>query len=477
MIDLRIKTKPMQQQIDAYKKLERLKVGALYMEQGTGKTLTALMLAIKRYNAGKVDFILWLCPVSVVKTIQKQIVKHVDNPKDMLVHGIETLSSSVRANVQLRKLVEKNNVFLIVDESNLVKNHRAKRTERITWLAEDCPYRLILNGTPISRNEADLFSQWYILDWRILGYQSFWSFSRNHIEWDENIRGKIRRTLNVDYLTRKIAPYTYQVTKEECMDLPAKMYSEYYCELGQEQRDEYNMVANKFLFEVDELEPHTIYRLFTALQNVIGGFHVGVDDDNKLTKKPMFEDPYKNPRIDLLLNVIQRYDKKTIIFCKYTYEIETIIKVLNKEYGAGSALKFNGDVKQNERQDHLEQFENDDNVRFLVANKVTAGYGLNLQFCDTIIFYSNDWDYATRSQAEDRVHRIGQNSTVRIIDICADETLDERILANLGRKGTLVDALKREIDRAKDDKELKVLLKEWIDGKVINKDKNKEMVI
>ncbi|WP_255304279.1 SNF2-related protein, partial [Streptococcus sobrinus] len=130
--------------------------------------------------------------------------------------GIETLSSSIRANVECLKLVQENNVYLIVDESNLVKNHKAKRTQNIMRLSENCSYKLILNGTPISRNEADLFSQWQILDWRILGYRSYWSFSLNHIEWDERVRGKIKRTLNVDYLVRKITPYTYQVKKEEC---------------------------------------------------------------------------------------------------------------------------------------------------------------------------------------------------------------------------------------------------------------------
>ena len=66
--------------------------------------------------------------------------------------------------------------------------------------------------------------------------------------------------------------------------------------------------------------------------------------------------------------------------------------------------------------------------KFLIANKSCAGYGLNLQFCSYIIYYSNDWDYATRAQSEDRVHRIGQNKNVHIIDICAAYTLDEKII-------------------------------------------------
>lgn len=71
-------------------------------------------------------------------------------------------------------LVQSHKVYLIVDESSLVKNHAALRTIHIQQLAENCQYKLILNGTPISRNESDLYSQWMILDWRILGYRSYY---------------------------------------------------------------------------------------------------------------------------------------------------------------------------------------------------------------------------------------------------------------------------------------------------------------
>lgn len=88
--------------------------------------------------------------------------------------------------------------------------------------------------------------------------------------------------------------------------------------------------------------------------------------------------------------------------------------------------------------------------QFFVANKTCAGYGLNLQFCSYIIYYSNDWDYATRAQSEDRVHRIGQKKNVHIIDICAANTLDEKIISCLQRKEDLIESFRREIEKSKD---------------------------
>lgn len=455
---IELKTHMYDHQQKAFDKLKKIKVGALYMGMGTGKTRTALELIAKRYNEGKVDHILWLCPCSAKENIRRDLLKHVGEDISMFtICGIETLSSSIRVNAKLLDLVQKKRVYLVVDESNLVKNHMALRTENITRLASHCSYKNILNGTPISRCEKDLYSQWYILDWRILGYQSFWSFAANHLEYDERIPGKINRCLNVDYLVKKIAPYTYQVTKEECLDLPPKSYETHYYRLTRSQREHYCEVVEILLSEVDEFEPYTLYRLFSGLQSVISGFEVRIGE--KLTRRPFFEKPEDNPRIEALMELISKIDSKNIIFCKYTQEIIDIVNLLNKEYGEGAAVPFYGGLNLRKRQENIDRFAGDS--RFFVANKACAGYSLNLQFCNYVTYYSNDWDYATREQSEDRTHRIGQDKNVLISDICAVNTLDERILKCLRRKENLADAFKNEISRQQDKEYLEL----WLHGK------------
>lgn len=209
-------------QKNAVEKMIKLKVGALFMEQGTGKTITTIEIARRRFESGKIEKVIWLCPCSAKENIKKEIINQcpIELAKIFVICGIETLSSSIRANEYLRILTESKKCFLVVDESLLVKNPRAYRTENITKLSMACPYKIILNGTPISRNEADLFAQFYILDWRILGYQSYWSFSANHLEFDDY--GRLRRVLNTDYLASKVAPYTFQILKKDCLKLPEK---------------------------------------------------------------------------------------------------------------------------------------------------------------------------------------------------------------------------------------------------------------
>lgn len=438
------KTKLLDYQCEAVNKLKTLKIGALFMEQGTGKTRTALELINKRLVENKVSKVLWLCPCSVKRNLKSDIIKHLgDFPDNIRIVGIETLSSSIKANVDCRRYAD-SKTYLIVDESLLVKNPAALRTKNIIALSEQCEYKLILNGTPISRTEADLFTQFYILDWRILGYQSYWGFSANHLELDET--GRVVKCLNVDYLAKKIAPYSVEIKKNDVLELPKKIYQSSAFNLTKEQEEEYRNVANMFLCDVDEFRPETLYRLFTALQLVLSGRKIVSGLREHIKSVPMFQNIEDNPRIKACDKIISEYAKtktKCIIFCKYSAEIEDLLTFINTKFGDTSAVSLYGEMNAKERNVAIECFKCDST--FLVANKTCAGLGLNLQFCSNIVFYSNDWNYATRVQAEDRCHRIGQQHDVIITDIYAHNKLDERIFDCISNKKNLLDSFKASL--------------------------------
>lgn len=437
MLTIELNNKLLSYQIQAVEKLIRLKVGALFMEQGTGKSITALEIIRRRYLSGKIDSVIWLCPCSAKGNIKREIIKQC--PKEMyhlfIICGIETLSTSVRAISFLSSHAENNNCMIVIDESLMIKNPKAYRTRNITTIAEKCKYRLILNGTPISRNEADLFSQFYILDWRILGYRSYWGFAANHIEYDEY--GKIHRILNTDYLAKKISPYIYQVKKSDCLDLPEKNYKTSYFELSSAQVAHYDNVADILMFQVDDWKPETVYRLFSGLQAVISGKKLKFNKNaTHFETEEFFQEPLENPRIQKLLDIIPE-NEKAIIFCRYESEISQICSILD------NSVRFDGTISMKMREKSLQEFSDD--KQYLIANMNCAGYSLNLQFCHNIINYSNDWDLGIRVQSEDRVHRIGQERDVKIISICADETIDERILSCLYKKENLLESIKKEI--------------------------------
>ena len=431
-------------QEQAVEKLKHLKIGALYMEMGTGKTRTALELIKLRLAAGKVDRIIWLCPCNIKADIHRGIREHsnLDDLGILDVVGIETLSSSIRECSRLLQIVQNNSTYLIVDESSLVKNHAALRTIHIQQLANTCVYKLILNGTPISRNEADLYAQWCILDWRILGYKSYYSFAANHLEIDD--RGRIRRVLNTDYLAEKIAPYTYQVKKADCFTLPEKHYHTQYCGMKLWQNQVYDKVLDNLLFDLNEMSNTAIYQLFGALQAVVSGYVVVIKYDQSrphAIRKKYISDPAYNPRLAALFSALKGNKEKTIIFCQYTDEIDAIVDLLRAS--SFSAVKFNGEMSLAKRNAAIDAFR--DNAQYFVANKSCGAFGLNLQFCHNLIFYSHDWNWGTRAQAEDRVHRLGQTHDVYITDICMDDSIDVQILKCLQKKENLSDSFKREV--------------------------------
>lgn len=448
-----LKTRLYEYQSKAVDKLSKLKVGALYMEQGTGKTRTALEIIKNKMSKGKVEVVLWLCPCSVKNNLKEDIIKHtgeLPTENNIIIRGIESLSSSDKLYLQLSELVKNYKVYLIVDESNLVKNKMAIRTERIISISSFCKYKMILNGTPISKNEADLFAQWYILDWRILGYKSFYSFAANHLEYKkvrlpsgrEIMTDQIIRVLNVDYLTEKIAPYMYQIKKDEVLkELKPKQYHMRYFCLGNLQEEEYGLTKELFLFNVVDWRSETIFKLFSALQHITSGKRVLSAPEKRMRTENMYTWE-NNPRIQCLKRTLEDIgEDKCIIFAKYQDEINDIALLLQSENK--SYIEFTGKISQKKRQENREKFKN--HVQFMLANKQCGAYGLNLQFCHNIIFYSNDFDLATRLQAEDRVHRIGQDKIVNIYDICCKYTIDVFIANCLQNKTNLLDSFKKQI--------------------------------
>lgn len=458
---LEFKTILYEYQKEGFEKLKKYKVGALYMKMGTGKTRTMLEIVKDKYDRGKIDKVLWLCPCSNKKNIIEEFDKHIEIGKEIfLVFGIESMSSSIKLLSFINDYITKNRCLIVVDESIKIKNINALRTSNIIKIGEKCEYRYILNGSPISKNEADLFAQWYFLDWRILGYKSEHSFKKNHVIEAEGKNGKFLKIVNVKYLTKKIAPYTYQVDKEDVLNLPEKRYQNIFFDLDEEHYCQYIDVANYFIDKIDDKVPETIYKMFSHLLNMTSGYTYTILDDIISDKQFYYDDIENNKRIKCLLSILkEKYNNnKIIIFCEYRKEVDDIVGVLSKHYGSENIVRFDGKVSLKTRNKNIQSFKT--NADILVANKDCAGYGLNLQFCDTVIYYNNDWDLATRVQSEDRIHRIGQNKEAKYISIIARNTIENKVIECLEKKIKMIDLFEEKIKENNKDFLKDILYKE-----------------
>lgn len=475
MIPFATKTDLMAYQREAVAKILPSRVGALFMDMGTGKSRTAIELAHLR--SMKIDRVIWCCPVSLKETVKTEIRKHTDcediyvfGPKtscktvDMaarwVVVGIESISSSSRVVLALNSMITEN-TMVIVDESTYIKGHDSARTLRITRMAERARYRLILTGTPLSQGVVDLFAQMKFLSPKILGYRSWYSFAANHIEYSEKFPGMIVRSLNVPYLAEKIKPYAYQVTKAECLDLPEKATEERYLALTGEQMEAYIQAKHEILEDVDmeDFDSISIFRLFTTLQSIVCGFwnrprfrwqdlrksrHGGVRQKQEYDLLTFPEN-----RTGLLMDTIRGIpkDEKVIVWGNFRYSVEQIAKRLNEEYGVESVALYYGRLKEQVRNAEENKFRN--HARFFVATQSAGGHGLTLNEARYVIFYANGFKYSERLQAEDRCHRIGQTRDVTYIDLWSNTGIDDRIAKALTKKGNALRDFRDEVEKIK----------------------------
>lgn len=439
-------------QVPAVEKMLPTRIGALFMDMGTGKTRCAIELVARRQT--RISKVIWLCPVSLKLTVAAEIAKHTageavhvfddatsesDTPEAFwYIAGIESMSASDRVVLAVRKLVDSDS-FAIVDESSYIKGHASKRSMRIAEICKISRYRLLLTGTPLSQGIEDLYAQMRFLSPDILGYSSFYSFARNHLEYSEKFPGMIVRSRNVNRLADSIAPYVYQVTKSECMTLPEKLYDQVYCSLTKEQRQAYEQAKEEILLGVEEPDSYVIFQLFTALQQIVSGFW---KRDGELLE-------FSHERIAQLMCVIDTIpeNEKVIIWCKFVYSVRKIAQALQ-----GCALYY-GDLSESERAAQLEKFRSSDS-RFLIATQATGGHGLTLNEAHYHVFYENEFKYSHRVQAEDRSHRIGQTMPVTYIDIVSHSGIDERIQKALAKKQNVVQAFRREVSKVKDLRDL-----------------------
>ncbi|MFA5386033.1 MAG: SNF2-related protein, partial [Eubacteriales bacterium] len=193
-ISLPVNIKPFSQQIKAYQIGMAMDRTALLMEQRTGKTLSAIAIAGYRHSRGEVNRLLVICPLTVSsvwidefekasfiyeavnltrKHGKKTPLDSFSNSGELQVAVINH-ESSWRLGDQLKKWKPD---MVIVDESQKIKNGRAKQSKFLHKLGDEVKYKLILTGTPISQGPLDIWSQYRFLDSTVFG-RSFVNFRK-----------------------------------------------------------------------------------------------------------------------------------------------------------------------------------------------------------------------------------------------------------------------------------------------------------
>jgi SNF2 family DNA or RNA helicase len=322
---------------------------------------------------------------------------------------------------------------MAIDESTTIKSPTASRTKTVLKLRTLAKYRRILTGSPVTKSPLDLYTQCFFLDPDYLDFSSYYTFkNRYSIMVDRNVGSHSFKLVTgyrrLDELNKKLENFSYRVLKEDCLDLPEKIYMKRIVPLSPEQLKAYTEMKKHAITELEGRQTTAASALaqLVRLHQITCG-HLALDDGEVKT--------LKNNRIKELLDILEEIDGKVIIWAIYRHDIKEITRILSERYGANSVASFFGDTLDRDRQDIVDRFQDrESDLRFFVGNPRTGGYGLTLTASHTVIYYSNSYDLEIRLQSEDRAHRISQKEKVTYIDLISEGTVDEYIVKNLRGK-------------------------------------------
>ena len=460
-MDYKFKTKPYAHQLTALEKSWNKETYAYFMEMGTGKTKVLIDNLAMLYDKGKVDGALIIAPKGVIGTwynqeIPTHLPDHIESVSvlwqalitkkqkesldclfeteeklHILIMNVEALSTP-KGTQFASKFLSCHRAMVAIDESTTIKNSSAKRTKNILSLAKSAKYRRIMTGSPVTKNPLDLYSQCEFLDPWLLNFQSFYAFRNRYAEMKTiNARGRSIQVVNyfknIGELSDKLKGFSYRVLKEDCLDLPDKIYVKRNISLTAEQLKIYDQMKKTALAMLNGKVTSTVTVLtqLMRLHQITCGHFTADDGTTQLIK---------NNRVNELMNVLEEIEGKAIIWANYQKDITNIIESIVKEYGPGSVVDYYGLTPQDERQGNIKKFQDDPECRFLIGTPQTGGYGITLTAASNVIYYSNGYDLEKRLQSEDRAHRIGQKKAVTYVDLITEDTVDEKIVKALRKK-------------------------------------------
>jgi SNF2 family DNA or RNA helicase len=460
-MNYKFKTKPYAHQITALEKSWNKENFAYFMEMGTGKTKVLIDNLAMLYDKGKVDSALIIAPKGVIKTWYEQelpthLPDHIENVSvlwqpnitktqqekldslfeidsalHILIMNVEALSTEKGVKFAT-KFINSHKTLMAIDESTTIKTPTARRTKNIIKIGQNAKYKRIMTGSPITKNPLDLYTQCEFLDPWLLDFASYYAFRNRYAEMKTmHIRGRsiqvVDKFQNLGELSDIVKQFSYRVLKEDCLDLPSKVFIKRHVTLTADQKRVYEQMKEQALAVLNGkvTTTMTVLTQLMRLHQITCGY---VTADDGTTQQ------VESNRLNELMSILEDTDGKAIIWANYQLSVGEIIQKIIKVYGPDSYVHYYGLTPQEDRQDFIRKFQNDPKCRFLIGTPQTGGYGITLTQANTVIYYSNGYDLEKRLQSEDRAHRIGQTKTVTYVDIIAEDTVDEKIVKALRNK-------------------------------------------
>lgn len=454
-MDNLLRTKLYKFQRRAVRFLLRNGSAALFMEQGTGKTITALAYVARLWSRGYAKSVLVICPKAVIIGWKKQAEQHLNIPMmcwvgKKQIDNAEASMSMPFDGVQM--LVVNYELFwrrpwimshewdvIICDESHRIKAPKSNQSIMVSKLV--APYKLLLTGTPIEKDERDLFAQFHFIDNTIFGswfqfaqeYMRKIHFGNSDVFKLELKPGSVRR------LRERLAPMCFRVRAKDVLELPDAIDQAVYFELTGKCKRYYDEIERSFHTEVrgKKVSSHLAISNVTKLQQLTGGF-LATDDEELIS--------LEQDKLSALIDVVSDIPKheKIVVFARFTEEIKLIQQAMAGFLGR-TCWTLEGSTK--DQGEVWTTFQSSTDPNSLVIQTRAGGVGIELFASCYAILYSNPLSYIDYDQLRKRLVREGQKRPVKFIHLIAENTIDEDVIYSLKRKHSNAETILRNLKR------------------------------
>ncbi|MEY8458638.1 SNF2 helicase associated domain-containing protein [Lactococcus ileimucosae] len=422
--------------------------GILADDMGLGKTVQAITYLLSNLKEGEIALV--TAPASLVYNWASEFEQFTDKMDYVVVDGMK---AEREAMIQGKHQIyitsygsflkdfddyqNKELTYLLLDEAQAVKNYSSKTNRALSQL--NVAHTFALSGTPLENRLEEI---WAIFQVIMPGFLP---------------KREIFNKMSPEVIARIIHPFIMRRKKEDVLtELPDKM----------EMTLRNNMVEEQKLIYLAQLElmQRSVRQMDSAsLKKSRIEILAGITRLRQICNTPaLFMENYKggSGKLDSLMELLEQIKgsgHRPLIFSQFTKTfpyIEEAMEKLNL-----TAYKLTGSTPVKERLEMVQAFNAGSRDAFLISLKA-GGVGLNLTSADLVILVDLWWNPAVEEQAIARAHRMGQKSTVEVIRLITQGTIEEKIMEIQERKkGLIANVLDGDvIDKTLSEAEIREIL-------------------